>query len=79
MVKAEKSAPREGRYKVATGYLSDSLAELKKVQAPTRQEAWQHTIQALFLIVFFSIILAVMDGLFQWITGWIFNFGSRPL
>lgn len=65
MGKAGQAAPGEPKLKVASSYFTESFAELKKVHAPSRQEAWQHTISVLALIVFFSLVLAVMDWVFR--------------
>lgn len=45
-------------------YLSDSVAELKKVSHPTRQETMQATIATLVIIFFVSICLFLLDLLF---------------
>ena len=46
-------------------YLKDSIAELRKVSTPTRQEAMQATIVALIIIAFMSLCLFVMDYFFH--------------
>lgn len=65
MGKSGQVAPESRRLKAASSYFADSLAELKKVHAPSKQEAWQHTISVLSLIIFFSLVLAVMDWVFR--------------
>lgn len=54
-------------------YFSGSVAELKRVQPPSKQEAIQQTVAVLVLIVLFSAALALMDGAFQFLMGWIIN------
>ena len=44
-----------------TSLISGSLAELKKVTFPTRQETMQATLVTLFIIVFVSICLFLFD------------------
>jgi preprotein translocase SecE subunit len=46
-------------------YFAQSVAELKKVQAPTKAETWQQSMAVLALIVFFSVALAVLDWTFR--------------
>jgi preprotein translocase SecE subunit len=50
-------------------YLSDSYDELKKVQTPTRQEAFRLTLVVLMIIVFISLCLFLMDMTFNWLMG----------
>lgn len=71
MAKVVQAGSKEGKFHSTKSYFAESLAELKKVHAPTKQEAWQTTIQVLVLIVFFSLVLAVMDWIFGKIMGWI--------
>jgi len=52
-----------------TGYISDSIDELKKVQTPTRQEALRLTGVVVLIIVFISMCLFVMDLVFNWLMG----------
>jgi preprotein translocase SecE subunit len=46
-------------------FLSESLAELKKVTSPSRQETIQATIMTLALVLFFAVTLAVLDWVFK--------------
>jgi preprotein translocase subunit SecE len=51
------------------GYFSESYEELKKVQSPTRQEAFRLTLVVLMIIVFISLCLFLMDMTFNWVMG----------
>ncbi len=51
------------------GYFSESYEELKKVQTPTRQEAFRLTLVVLMIIVFISLSLFLMDMTFNWLMG----------
>ena len=44
--------------------ISNSIAELKKVSFPTRQETMQATIVTLFIVFFVAICLFVLDQIF---------------
>ncbi len=48
-------------------YFVDSVAELKKVQSPTRQETMRMTGGVLLIIVFISICLFVIDLTCNWL------------
>ncbi len=48
-------------------YLVDSVAELKKVQSPTRQETMRMTGGVLLIIVFISMCLFVIDLTCNWL------------
>jgi preprotein translocase SecE subunit len=50
-------------------YISESYEELKKVQTPTRQEAFRLTLVVLMIIVFISLCLFLMDMTFNWLMG----------
>lgn len=62
-------AKSESLISQASGYLSESVEELKKVQSPTRQEAIKLTGVVLMIIVFISLCLFVMDLAFNWLMG----------
>lgn len=46
------------------GYLSDSIAELKKVSYPTRQQTIQATLVTLVIVFFVAICLFLLDLVF---------------
>jgi len=69
--KSAQTTSRPKPLQATFSYFSSSLAELKRVQPPSKQEAIQQTIAVLVLIVLFSAALAMMDGAFQVLMGWI--------
>jgi preprotein translocase SecE subunit len=62
-----KSVKASGRSVLgdSTAYLSDSVAELKRVAFPTRAETMQATVATLFIIAFVSVCLFVLDVVFD--------------
>lgn len=66
----EKAEAQSGSFvSRGTGYVTDSIDELKKVQTPTRQEAFRLTGVVVLIIVFISMCLFVMDLVFNWLMG----------
>lgn len=59
---ASESQVKGGR---KTGFLAESVAELKKVSRPTRQETVQATLVTLLLVFFFAAVLALLDWIFR--------------
>jgi len=59
---AEEKASIVGR---GSSYISDSIAELKKVVFPTRQETIQATIVTVLIVIFVSICLFLLDVVFN--------------
>lgn len=53
----------------ASGFLNDSVDELKKVTQPTRQETIQATLVTLVIIIFVALCLFLLDILFSNIMG----------
>ncbi len=49
----------------AKNYFVESVAELKRVTTPTRQEATQATIVTLIIIAFMSLCLFFLDYIFH--------------
>ena len=64
MANEQKDAVSSGAFG-SGNYLTDSIAELRKVSSPTRQEAMQATIVTLIIIAFMSLCLFVMDYFFH--------------
>jgi preprotein translocase subunit SecE len=54
---------------VITRYFKETRAELRKVNWPTRQEALNLTL----IVVGFTILMAVLLGLIDYIFAWIFG------
>ncbi len=48
-----------------SSFISESIAELKKVTFPTRQETIQATLVTIFIVMFVSITLFVLDIVFN--------------
>jgi preprotein translocase subunit SecE len=69
-----KATPRR-RQNVILRLLSETRAELRKVNWPTRQEATQLTIIVLVVVAFTSALLGVMDFLFTRLFGFIVSLG----
>jgi preprotein translocase SecE subunit len=47
------------------GVIKDTVDELKKVHAPTKQETLQATLVTLAIVIFFAVILALLDWAFR--------------
>lgn len=47
------------------GFLSESVEELKKVSAPTKQETMQATVVTILLVVFLALCLFLVDLVFH--------------
>lgn len=50
--------------KRVTQYFTDSVEELKKVSAPTKQETWQATVVTVLIIGFVALVVALLDMIF---------------
>ena len=57
------------------GFVSESMEEMKKVSAPTRQETIQASIVTIFIVCFVSGCLFLLDIIFNWVMGFVFNVG----
>lgn len=56
-------------------FFRETVAELKKVNWPTRQEATQLTVIVLLVVVAMSTLLGVLDFLFSRLFGFIVGLG----
>jgi preprotein translocase subunit SecE len=72
---AKSKAASKRRTNPVTRYLRETIAELRKVNWPTRQEATQLTTIVLIVIVFMSSLLGVLDFLFARLFGFIVSLG----
>ena len=61
----EKAKRVEAKGPGISGFIRESVAELKKVHAPTRQETMQATLVTLAIVLFFAVVLAVLDWAFR--------------
>jgi preprotein translocase SecE subunit len=62
---AEKTAEEGSIFERGSRYLSESVQELKKVSKPTRQETIQATMVAVFIVLFVSVCLFLVDIVFN--------------
>ncbi len=56
-------------------FFRETIAELRKVNWPTRQEATQLTIIVLVVVFLMSMLLGVLDLIFSRLFGWIVGLG----
>ena len=56
-------------------FFRETVAELKKVNWPTRQEATQLTVIVLLVVIIMSTLLGVLDFLFARLFGFIVGLG----
>jgi preprotein translocase subunit SecE len=73
-VAKSKVASRK-RQNVITRYFRETLAELRKVNWPTRQEATQLTIIVLVVVIMMSTLLGLLDFVFSRLFGLIIGLG----
>jgi preprotein translocase SecE subunit len=64
MTNEQKESVSSGNF-VSGNYLTDCIAELRKVSTPSRQEAVQATWVTLIIIAFMSLCLFFMDYIFH--------------
>jgi preprotein translocase SecE subunit len=64
---SEGGGSRERTVLKKKGYLAESIAELRKVSFPTRQETIRTSIWTVAFVLFFSLVLAVFDLSFQYV------------
>lgn len=63
MAEKNKTTERRQPNRIQT-YFRETVGELKKVNWPTRQEAWNLTLVVLAVLVSMSLLLGVFDFLF---------------
>lgn len=73
MAKSKTRAKR--RRNIIIRILRETVAELRKVNWPTRQEATQLTLLVLLVIFIMSSLLGVLDFLFSKFFGFIVSLG----
>ena len=56
--------PRKIGIGQGTSFLSESVAELKKVTFPTRQQTFQAAIVTIFIVMFVALTLFILDIIF---------------
>jgi len=64
---AGRDSGRRGLAALRPAWAEDVFSELRKVQWPTPQEAWNLTIVVIVVCIFFGIGLWITDLTFQWL------------
>lgn len=72
---AKSKVASRKRQNVITRYFRETLAELRKVNWPTRQEATQLTIIVLVVVIMMSTLLGLLDFVFSRLFGLIIGLG----
>jgi preprotein translocase subunit SecE len=72
---AKSKAARRKQSNFIVRFARETIAELRKVNWPTRQEATQLTIIVLVVIFIMSSLLGVLDFLFSRLFGFIITLG----
>ena len=72
---AKSRAASRKRPNIILRFFRETVAELRKVNWPTRQEATQLTVIVLLVVVVMSTLLGVLDFLFSRLFGFIVGLG----
>ncbi|MFN2274318.1 MAG: preprotein translocase subunit SecE [Anaerolineales bacterium] len=72
---AKSKAASKRRSNPVSRYLRESIAELKKVTWPTRQEAMQLTVIVLIVVTAMSALLGSLDFVFSRLIAFIISLG----
>jgi len=72
---AKKAVAPKKKQNPITRYFRETIAELRKVNWPSREEAIRLTILVLVVVFFMSALLGVLDFVFTRIMGWIIAAG----
>ncbi|HTE83772.1 MAG TPA: preprotein translocase subunit SecE [Dehalococcoidia bacterium] len=62
-----RDSGRRGLAALRPAWLEDVFSELRKVQWPTPQEAWNLTVVVIVVCIAFGIATGVIDFVFQWL------------
>ena len=73
---AKSKAAARKRPNIIIRFFRETLAELRKVNWPTRQEATQLTVIVLLVVIIMSSLLGVLDFLFSRLFGLIVGLGQ---
>jgi preprotein translocase subunit SecE len=68
-------AERKKEPNAVVRYFRETVAELRKVTWPTRQEARELTTVVVIVVVLMAIALGLVDYLFSRIVGWLIALG----
>ena len=72
---AKSKVASRKRQNVIARYFRETMAELRKVNWPTRQEATQLTIIVLVVVIMMSTLLGLLDFVFSRLFGFIVGLG----
>ena len=72
---AKSRAASRKRPNIIIRFFRETVAELRKVNWPTRQEATQLTVIVLLVVIVMSTLLGVLDFLFSRLFGFIVGLG----
>ena len=72
---AKSRAASRKKQNAIVRFFRETVAELKKVNWPTRQEATQLTVIVLLVVIAMSTLLGVLDFLFSRLFGFIVGLG----
>ena len=72
---AKSKAASRKRPNIIIRFFRETVAELRKVNWPTRQEATQLTVIVLLVVIIMSSLLGVLDFLFSRLFGFIVGLG----
>ena len=72
---AKSRAASRKRPNIIIRFFRETVAELRKVNWPTRQEATQLTIIVLLVVIIMSSLLGILDFLFSRLFGFIVGLG----
>lgn len=71
--KAASEGKKRGLFARIALFFRQVLAELKKVQRPTRQELGQMFVTVIVFVVVIMVFVALLDAAFGQLTFWIFG------
>ncbi len=66
-VAAGRESGKKGLAALRPAWLEDVLSELRKVQWPTMQEAWNLTVVVIVVCVAFGVATGAVDFVFTWL------------
>ena len=63
----KKSTDKKNVFARIGGYFTGAWRELRQVRWPNRRATWALTLAVIVFSVFFMVLIALLDVLFQWI------------
>jgi preprotein translocase SecE subunit len=64
---AGRDSGRSGLAALRPAWIEDVFSELRKVQWPTWQEAWNLTLVVIVVCIAFGVALGILDYVFTWL------------